>query len=80
MPHGPSRRIEWTIRHLVIRDTSLQEMIEDPFLSREVLTTEGVEAVDGDDGLLKELVIKDQPIQPGPTIVFCLPCGRVDYL
>jgi hypothetical protein len=64
----------------MIRDTSLQEMIEDPFLSREVLTTEGVEAVNGDDRLLKELVIKDQPIQPGPTIVLCQSCGRVDYL
>jgi hypothetical protein len=55
-------------------------MIEYPLLSREVLTTEGVESVDGDDCLLKELVIKDQPIQPGPTVVLCLPCGRVDYL
>jgi hypothetical protein len=55
-------------------------MVEDPFLSREVLTTEGVEPVDGDDRLLKELVIKDQPIQPGPTIVLRLSCGRVDYL
>jgi hypothetical protein len=64
----------------VIRDTSLQEMIEDPFLSREVLTTEGVETMDGDDGLLKELVIKDQPVQPGPTVVLCLSRGRVDYL
>jgi hypothetical protein len=62
MPHGSSRRIERTIRHIVIRDTSLKKMVEDPFLSREVLTTEGVETVDGDDGLLKELVIKDQPI------------------
>jgi hypothetical protein len=55
-------------------------MIEDPFLSREVLTAEGVETVNGDDRLLKELVIKDQPIQPGLTIVLCLPCGRIDYL
>jgi hypothetical protein len=34
-------------------------MVENPFLSREVLTAEGVEPVDGDDRLLKELVIKD---------------------
>jgi hypothetical protein len=64
----------------VIRDTSLQEMVEYPFFSREVLAAEGVETVDGDDRLLKELVIKDQPIQPGPTVVLCLSCGRVDYL
>jgi hypothetical protein len=71
MPHGPSRRIERTIRHIVIRDTSLQEMVEHLLLSREVLTAEGIEAVHRDDSLLKELVIKDQPIQPGPTIVLC---------
>jgi hypothetical protein len=55
-------------------------MVQDPFLSREVLTAERVKTVDGDDGLLKELVIKDQPIQPGPTVVLCLSRGRVDYL
>jgi hypothetical protein len=55
-------------------------MVKNPFLSREVLTTEGVETVNRDDSLLKELVIKDQPIQPGPTIVLCLSCGRVNYL
>jgi hypothetical protein len=64
----------------VIRYTSLKKMVEDPFLPREVLTTEGVKTVNGDDGLLKELVIKDQPLQPGPTIVLCLPGGRIDYL
>jgi hypothetical protein len=64
----------------MIRDTSLQEMVQNPFLSREVLTTEGVQPVYRDDRLLKELVIKDQPIQPGPTIVLRLPCGRVDDL
>jgi hypothetical protein len=37
----------------MIRDSSLQEMVQDPFLSREVLATEGVESVNGDDGLLE---------------------------
>jgi hypothetical protein len=53
MPHGPSRRIERTIRRIVIRDTSLQEMVEHPLLSREVLTAEGIEAVYRDDSLLE---------------------------
>jgi hypothetical protein len=50
------------IRRIVIRDTPLEKMIKNPLLSREVLTTEGIETVNGDDSLLKELVIKDQPI------------------
>jgi hypothetical protein len=55
----------------MIRDPSLKKMVENPLLSREVLTTEGIEPMDRDDGLLEQLVIKDQPIQPGPTIVLC---------
>jgi hypothetical protein len=47
-------------------------MVENLFFSRKVGTPEGVEAVQRDDGLLEQLVIKDKTIQPGATIILCL--------
>jgi hypothetical protein len=59
----------------MIRNTLLKEMVENPFFSREVLTAERVKTMDRDNNLLEKLIIKDQPIQPGMTVILCLSSG-----
>jgi hypothetical protein len=64
----------------MVQNTPLEKLIDNPLLSWEVLTTEGVEAVYRDNSLLEQLIIKDQPIQPGTPVIFHLSGGGCNNL